>query len=340
MKRRSLLSAVLASSMLGLPLAAPAMAQDTKIVIAYATDSLAYLPMQVANVMGYFEEEGLAPEFVKTGDGPKVIAAVVSGEADVGIGSSQSVLKAREEGVDIALFSALLTQYSTTMVVSKDFADKAGVTAESTVQEKAAALKGSYFGANPGGSMLLVRYVARMGGLDPDRDMTIVTLGGSGSNMIAAFSQGRVDGFSMSPPSSHTAVADHGGMILFNTLTGEIEALDGYAYIITSAMKPWLEANQDTAERYNRAIRKSLLALRDPVLTVEAREKVREHYYPTTDPAVFELAWADLAAGVGESSQMTRAMVEKIVELSEPIGGSQLDPALIDDSFVVVADGS
>jgi ABC-type nitrate/sulfonate/bicarbonate transport system substrate-binding protein len=52
-----------------------------RIRIGVPGPSLSYLPAQVAWLLGYFEEEGLEPEFVLTG-GTTIIPALLSGELD------------------------------------------------------------------------------------------------------------------------------------------------------------------------------------------------------------------------------------------------------------------
>ena len=312
---------------------APAAAQQ-KVTVTHPTDSLAAVPMYVARAMDYFKSVGLDAEFIRSGSGPKSLAAMVSGGADIYVGATQAVLKAREEGVDAVLFDAIMTQYTSTLVVSKEWADKNNITAAMPAAKKAAALKGARIGANAGGSELIVRYIARLAGLNPDRDMTIAVMGGDSADMLAALSAGRIDGYSMSPPASQVGVKQYGAAILLNTPIGEVDELNGYFFIGASAMKSWLDAHQDIAGKFNKAIQMALETLKDPAKSTVARDKVHQQFYSSIDKDVFDLAWSDIAKGAPSSIHISRAMMDNVVKLSKDIGGSQLKESVIDGSYI------
>ena len=58
---------------------------DDKITIAEVTHSLFYAPMYIANEKGYFEEEGLKVDIITTPGADKVMAALLSKDADIGL---------------------------------------------------------------------------------------------------------------------------------------------------------------------------------------------------------------------------------------------------------------
>lgn len=69
-----------------LPLSACGEADDGKVTIKVneVTHSVFYAPMYLADSLGYFEEEGIKIELTNGGGADAVMAAVLSGDADVG----------------------------------------------------------------------------------------------------------------------------------------------------------------------------------------------------------------------------------------------------------------
>ena len=102
----------------------------------------------------------------------------------------------------------------------------------SSYQDKLKALKGATLAITaPGsGTDLIVRFLSKQAGLNPDRDLTITALG-TADTMTAAITQGRIDGFSLSAPAAENIVKNHGGVMLFNFAKGEVKQLDGFLFI-------------------------------------------------------------------------------------------------------------
>ena len=65
---------------------------NKKIVIAEVTHSVFYAPLYVAIEKGYFKDEGLDVELILTSGADKVSAAVLSGDAQIGLAGAESVI--------------------------------------------------------------------------------------------------------------------------------------------------------------------------------------------------------------------------------------------------------
>ena len=156
--------------------------------LAHGTEGFSYVAPFIAETMGYFKKVGVDVEMVRSSSGSQSLAAVISGSAEVFIGSTESPINARLKGPDIVLFAAIFNQYSSNVTVSKAWAQEKGLTPSSGLKERLAALKGITIGVTgPGsGTDQIVRFLAGEAGLNPDRDMTIVPLGSEGTAMIAA----------------------------------------------------------------------------------------------------------------------------------------------------------
>ena len=289
MFRRSIVAAMAATLLLG-PLAGIGQAAEpTRVVLAFPSEGFLYVPIYAAQKLGYFAEEGLNVEIVVfQKGGSAALTAVLGGEADAYVGFPAIAIRARAKGQAVRAFAAVQTQFGSTVVIQADAAKRAGVTAASPVADRARALRGLTIGvAGPGSTTdMLVRFLAKEVGLSPDRDLTIMPVGGA-PNMLAAFSQGTIDGFSLSPPTTTTA-ENLDGFALMNLAGGEYEPLAGFLFTAMIARDDWLAGHRDTAEKLVRALWRGEQVLRtDPD---KAREAVRA-FFTRTDPVIFNQAW-------------------------------------------------
>ena len=68
------------------------------IKVAEVTHSVFYAPQYAAKALGYFEEEGLDPEFILTPGADKVTAAVLSGDVEIGFCGSEATIYVYNQG--------------------------------------------------------------------------------------------------------------------------------------------------------------------------------------------------------------------------------------------------
>lgn len=312
-----------------------ASAQET-VRIAHSTESFAFLPLFAAVTSGAFEDAGVTPEIIRTGSGSKTVAALVGRSADIAVGSTASVLFARKEGLDLRMVSGLVTQYSSSIVYSKEWAESKGVTADSSYEDMLEAMRGARIATSgPGGGDHIIRYFAGEAGLDPDSDLTIVYLGKDIGVYQAAIEEGRIDGISLSAPTPQIAVRERGAVFAFNTGAGEVEALDGFLYIVATARGDWIDDNPELAQKVMQGFENGLAQIRNPETTNDARDSVYAQYYADVDKDLFDDIWSQFAAGTPESAAITRDAIMRVVEFTNAFEtDNPIDPAAVDGSFV------
>ena len=66
--------------------------KTNKITVAEVTHSIFYAPFYVAIENGYFKDEGLDINLVLTSGADKVSAAVLSGDAEIGLAGAESAI--------------------------------------------------------------------------------------------------------------------------------------------------------------------------------------------------------------------------------------------------------
>jgi NitT/TauT family transport system substrate-binding protein len=231
--------------------------------------------------------------------------------------------------VDIVTVGAAITQYASNVVVSKKWVERTGVTSTSSYEQKLKALKGSTFGVStPGsGTDQIIRYLARRAGLNPDRDMTIATMG-TGAAMLPALARDQIEGFSFSPPNPDLAISQFGATMLFEFSRGQVKELDGFLYQGVLVREGWAQKNADLTVRFLRAIQRGLNAIHDDQNHTKVRDAIWAKYFKQTDKALYDQIWVNMRPAYPKSVEVNEAQVKRIGEfladLNEPISAAVL----------------
>lgn len=310
--------AALAVCLLSAGFAGQANAQ-TKVTFGLPSKGFLHMAVYVANGMKYFQAEGLEPEFIYLKGGSAAVSALISEGVEVSVVDPTSAMHAHEKGADVVAFGAEMKQYGSNLVVQGDIAQKANLNAEMDPHERLKVLKGLRIGITGVGGTpdLLVRYLSRQVGYDPDRDVTLVPLGDA-SAILAAFKQKRIDGFALSSPTSDVAVSQLGGFMLLNLASGEYEPLAGFPAETLLAKSSWLEENPDTAVRVVKAFTSALrLMAEDPE---KAKAALRADF-KDTDQAIFDAAYENSRSAYPKSMELTEETVKKMLAFFETTSG-------------------
>ena len=329
--RRSALAIVIAA-VVAAASATPSFAKD-KLTIAMSTVGFAYLPALVANAINAYDDEDIAANIVITGGATKALAALIGNGAEVYFGDSPAVIRSRENGVDALIIGSCVSQYATNLVMSGKWAKAHNITAASTIEEKLKALKGATLGVTtPGsGTDLIARFFAKKAGLDPDRDMTLSSLGGT--SILPAFAQGRIDGFAISAPPAELAVANYGAVMVFNLAKGEIKDLDGFLYTAIAVRQNWVEKNHAVAIRLLRAVEKALDAIHDPAKSNAARDAVWKKYWSAVDKKLFDEMWENWKGAFPKTVEIPTSGLKQVMDFTNALTHERLTPEAVDAAY-------
>jgi len=139
-----------------------------KVTVAEVAHSIFYAPQYVAISQGYFEEEGLEIDLVLASGADNVMAAVLSGDVQIGFSGSEATIYVYEGGEsDYVMTFAGLTQKDGSFLVSREKIDN--FTLEN--------LKGkTVLGGRVGGMPeMTFEWALRENGIDPKKDLYIDT---------------------------------------------------------------------------------------------------------------------------------------------------------------------
>ena len=121
MKRISKLLALGMALMLALPLIACGKDDNKTVVrLSEVTHSIFYAPLYLAINNGYFEEEGIEIKLSNGGGADKVMTAIASNSADIGLMGPEATIYCHLNGQrDYPVIFGLLTQCDGSFLVSK-----------------------------------------------------------------------------------------------------------------------------------------------------------------------------------------------------------------------------
>lgn len=260
-RRLSLLGIVLLVG-LGLPMAAVLGQPTTKVKITQAVASFAFLPIDVAERMGFFAAEGLEVEQIATRGGGPDLAALLAGEVDFNAAAGTYQVSAVRQARDLVNVCNFYKRNIIQVTMRKDVAERLGITSTSPLDAKLAALRGLTIGVTRPGALtdLQARYMARQAGLDPDQDVNIVAIGG-GSALVAALERGDVDVIVISVPFAELPVARGVGILLINNAAGEDPNLDPFMMENIFTLPGFAEEHPDIVTKFVRAILRALDAM-------------------------------------------------------------------------------
>lgn len=218
----------------------------TTVTLNEVAHSIFYAPQYVAIELGYFEEEGIDLELVTGFGADKTMSALVAGEADIGfMGSESSIYLYNEGAEDYAVNFAQLTQRAGNFLVAR----------ENTENFQWSDLKGKeIIGGRPGGMPeMVLEYILKLNGIDPEQDVTLVQNIDFG-NTSGAFAGGTGD-YTVEFEPAATALEQEGAGYVVASLGVD----SGYVpYTAYCAKQSYIEENPEIIQRFTNALQRGM----------------------------------------------------------------------------------
>ena len=155
-----------------------------KLRIAYAGGA-SVVPLWIVDEKGLLKKQNIQAEMIQINASPAALQAMLAGEVDVNVASVTTLVSARLAGADVVMLMAVVPTFPNYLMAGKTV---------TSVQD----LKGKTGGINRFGAVtdLGMRLVLRKFGLDPEKDVRLIPVGGT-SQAIAALAKGVIQ-FSLS----------------------------------------------------------------------------------------------------------------------------------------------
>jgi len=263
---------------LGLALAAAP--EKKNVTIAVGGKSLVvYLPLTVAEQLGYFADEGLNVRIEDFKGGSAALKALLGGSADLVVGYFDHIVRLQAQGRDLEGVVLIDKYPGLVLGVRSDLADKVKTPAD---------LKGMKVGVTSPGSSTnyFVFYLLAKQGLKPT-DVAIIGVGG-GSSAIAAVERKQVDAISHVEPVISTLETRGQIKVLVDTRNKEgSEAVFGGSYPAATLYthRSFVEKNPETTQRLVNAIVRALQWLQGK--SAEEVVAVMPKAYYQNDPELY-----------------------------------------------------
>jgi ABC-type nitrate/sulfonate/bicarbonate transport system substrate-binding protein len=319
-KRPTLAAAALA---IGLH-AMPGRAQEVEVTFAIPAQTLTFSAHYVAHDGGFFKKEGL-----KVTDrnlvGVASPNAVLAGSADMTIGTGPVFLRAASRGQKFKAIVNLVDKPLVELVLRKDLADAAGISAKTPAAQRAKALKGKTIAIQGVGSIVHAwqRYVTARAGFDPDKDVRIQPM--DPPAMFPALKAKAIDGYTTSMPFTTLAIVK-GDAIMVASSTFDAPELQPFAYALVYSRPDFCTKKRDVCARVARAyVGASRMIQEKPDVVLETILKKR---FPKLDPQLLATAWKVAQTAHAKDVRVKREQLVNSQKVS-------LDAKLLDPKDVV-----
>ncbi len=220
-----------------------------KIVVAEAARGELWGPTYLAKGLGYFEEEGLDVSFV-TFHGASLTSGLINGDAQFGLLGYEMVLKLDEKGIKTKML------YSTTSKFPYSLVANSGITSIADLKGKKISAAG--VGTSP---YAFVRLAVKSGGLDPDKDVTLVGIT-STSSILPAAQKGEVNA-SYAWGSLKIQLLKNGGNVLIDmddpAVHQRIVGTPNYNMYVAQVTDKYIKENPENVQKFVNAVYKAML---------------------------------------------------------------------------------
>ncbi len=215
-----------------------------KVRVCEVTHSIFYAPQYAAIALGFFEEQGIEIELSNGQGADAVMAAVLSGNMDIGFAGPEASIYVYNEGKqDYTQVFAQITRRDGSFLIARqpmeDFAwtDLRGTTVLP--------------GRKGGVPYMTLEYVLRQNGLNPAADLTLDN-SVQFSMMTAAFTGGTGDFVTAFEPTASMLQQEGKGYIVASVG----EAAGDIPFTAYFAKKSYIEENADLIQRFTDAVYK------------------------------------------------------------------------------------
>jgi len=205
-------TAVTAIALLGAACGAQAQLEKRDVHIAVGGQaSFYYLPLTIAERLGYFKDEGINLKISDFAGGAVALRAVVGGSADVVSGAYEHTvsLQSKKQFFQAFVAQGRLPQIAFGVATSKAASVK-------TLKD----LKGLKVGVSAPGSSThnLVKQLLSKAGLDPNKDVAVIGVG-LGATALNALKSGQIDAISNTDPLMTSLEQDKAIKVIADTRT-------------------------------------------------------------------------------------------------------------------------
>ncbi len=319
-------------------LAQPAAAADAlqKIHVTIPVATMIMFPLFQAQDKGFFAKEGLDVDILATnGDGPDV-DALISGSVEFTVSTPNRLFTSFEQGRPLVAVMSLSTRMSIECAMNKKMAESRGITAASPLADSIRSMKDTTVaGTRPGAfTYLLLQDYAKRAGLTPQKDITLIGIGGPPS-MIPALENEQIYVGCGGSPFAEVAAGRGKAIQMTHNADGKDPAFDNFLFEMVYARPDYLKQSPDVVRRFLRAF---MASVRDTSATSTAAQMdyMRKRYTGVADDLLVQMM--DSAKPTfSATGEVTKEQVDKAADFLISAGAIKTTAAydkVVDNSFL------
>jgi NitT/TauT family transport system substrate-binding protein len=276
-------------------------------------------PAFIALEKGIFAQEGVDFTFTELDSGALGAAAVISGNAQISDLDPIGIARLQQEGKPVLLVYNLVGRVTLDLIVRTPVAQRLGLTADTPLAARYAALKGLTIGiTRPGAPTdVFARYFLVRAGLNPDRDATLAQVGGVPA-LAAAFKSERIDAFLLSPPLPQTLEREGSGRIVIRNTAGEVPELRDTTYTAMFTTTEYAKKNGPALQAYARALRKATEWLQ--ANKAEGLRILGEKYFKDTPPESLAISLDATLPAISADGRFSQTGVQRYLDIFKTVG--------------------
>jgi NitT/TauT family transport system substrate-binding protein len=242
-----------------------------KIRLGYSGTGLSNYVLDMGKRQGIFRKNGLDVEVVYVNSGSLLNQALISGTFDLSFSQGSEAMTAKLRGADVRIAAVIANRFNHVYLAAPS------ITSFKQLKGKKVAV--SRFGS---GSHFQTNLALSAGGLDPEKDVTVLQIGNSGARITAILS-GVVDGTIMSADFVPRAKREG-----FNVLADLADTKIEYPFLTLNFTGAYLDRNQKLVKALIRSASEAIRALQSDSVTAKIviRSALRTDDSETVDYAL------------------------------------------------------
>jgi NitT/TauT family transport system substrate-binding protein len=305
--------------------AADAASAPTKSIIAHAAVNARVLPLWAAKEQGFFNKYGVPADMIFIRQAPTLVAALTSGDIQVGYTGGTAVLGAAAGGSDLKILAAFTNR------VTYDVVARKGIKSPED-------LRGKIFGVQSIGGTVWMGAILALEhfGLDPNRDKISLIAAGDQSVLAQALVTGTIDATVLDGVMSRT-LHENGYPILAELSKANLPI----SSVGIVAKSSFIQSNQQTVENLLKALLESEAFIFGPSNKGKAMAILKKYLRINDHEA--EEGYKDVINGLDHKPHANLAglrNVQRLMKLRNPAVEKVKVEDLVDDRFMKKLDQS
>ena len=257
------------------PSPAPAASEPGELTIALPPIGIQALTLLTAIEGGFFEEQGVKVTALTVESGFELLKAVRLGEVPMAVAPLLMAAQSLSSPRPVVAVGAITSRAAPNIVVAGDIARERGLTPDSPLEDRRMGLKGlrlGYAAAGPLGINTALGAV-QLAGLDPDQDVELVAVRGTGEDLLEALRDGLVDAFVGAHPQLEETIVEDGAVLLLHLTSGELPSLGSFPQLLLVTVPSYIDQGREELTAVLAGLQEAQQAIRqDPTIAVKALE--------------------------------------------------------------------